>query len=133
MRVGRDRSTHPSTVLLGTGTAAFILESSTCHSYSASPSSHSKLSLVLLMQKAYVKYEEEAEGEVIITVEDWRTNTSCCMPAIQILEYYFGANWRLTSDDLRNEPYGRETLCSYIESLTKIVPWFFALDHTHYS
>ena len=21
----------------------------------------------------------------------------------------------------------------YIESLTKIVPWFFALDHTHYS
>ena len=49
------------------------------------------------------------------------------MSPFQILEHYSAAGMTLICESHK----GNFEL--YIESLTKIVPWFFALDHTHYS
>ena len=85
--------------------------------------------LYLLMQKAYVKYEEEAEGEVM-SLEDWRTNRAAACPQFKFWSIILQLELTLM---IYVRAIREGNFMLYIESLTKIVPWFFALDHTHYS
>ena len=86
-------------------------------------------SLYLLLQKAYAKYREEAEGEVI-SMEEWRTDRAAACPHFKFWSIILQLELTLMIY-VRAIRKGNFEL--YIESLTKIVPWFFALDHTHYS
>lgn len=84
--------------------------------------------LYLLMQKAYVKYEEEAEGEVM-SLEDWRTNRAAACPQFKFWSIILQLELTLM---IYVRAIREGNFMLYIES-SKIVPWFFALDHTHYS
>ncbi len=57
-------------------------------------------------------------------LEDWRTERADrCLSPLSILVHHPAAGARC--DDLCES--------NTREALTKIVPWFFALDHIHYS
>ena len=86
-------------------------------------------SLYLLLQKAYNEYSEDTE-DVVMPLEEWRTERAAACPHFHFwciilqLELYVMIYVRAIRE-------GNFQL--YIKALTKIVPSFFTLDHTHYS
>ena len=101
--------------------AAHVTRTRRAHQVTAS-------SLYLLLQKAYGEYTEDATDGM--SLEDWTTEKTAACPHFQFwniilqLELTVMLFVRLIRE-------GNFQL--YIEALTKIVPWFFALDHIHYS
>lgn len=85
-----------------------------------------------LLHHAYAEYESEAavEAAAVLSLEQW-----CEMRAQQSVQFDY---WLKTlSLEIIMLLYVRSiregSFQLYLESLTKIVPWMFALDHTHYS
>ena len=81
-----------------------------------------------LLHRAYAEYESEEIG--VLSLEQW-----CELRAQQNVHFYY---WLKTLEletlmllYVRSLREGNFQL--YLESLTNIVPWMFALDHTHYS
>ena len=88
--------------------------------------------LYLLMQQGYIEYTESihTQGEVPVSFESW-----CMLMREQSPMFHF---WYTTFHlELLMLVFVRSlregTFRLYIDSLTKLLPWFFALDHTHYS
>ena len=88
-------------------------------------------SLYLLLQKAYTEYSNDLdEGDDLMSLEDWRTERAASCP-----QFHF---WSIILQlELEVMIYVRAireaNFLLYIDALTKIVPWFFALEHTHYA
>ena len=88
-------------------------------------------SLYLLLQKAYTEYSNDLdEGDDLMSQEDWRTERAASCP-----QFHF---WSIILQlELEVMIYVRAireaNFLLYIDALTKIVPWFFALGHTHYA
>lgn len=88
-------------------------------------------SLYLLRNKAYNQYAETLENETQkVTLEEWCSEQAKKCPQFQFwsiilqLELYvliFVRSIREANFQL------------YVQALAKIIPWFFALDHTHYA
>ena len=88
-------------------------------------------SLYLLLQKAYLDYcSSLTEGQNRLSLEEWCSKKSDLYPQftfwllilqIELAVMIFVRAVRETNFQL------------YVDALTKIVPWFFASDHTHYS
>ena len=88
-------------------------------------------SLYLLQQKAYTEYcNGVEEGCNKMSLEDWRYHRVEACPLFLF--------WSITLQlELEVMIYVRAIqegyLLLYIDALTKIVPWFFALGHTNYA
>jgi len=88
-------------------------------------------SLYLLLQKAYTEYNNDLEeGDNVMSLEDW-----CTERAVSCPQFHF---WFIILQlELEVMIYVRSireaNFLLYIDALTKIVPWFFALGHTHYA
>lgn len=88
-------------------------------------------SLYLLQQQAYMEDIQSLEdASEILSFEDWCDAKSDACPTFQF--------WNLILKlELTVMVYMRAIREAdfqlYVEALSKIVPWFFALDHTHYS
>ena len=88
-------------------------------------------SLYILLQKAYTEYSNALdEGHNMMSVEDWCTERASSCP-----QFHF---WSIILQlELQVMIYVRSIreadFLLYIDALTKIVPWFFALGHTHYA
>ena len=88
-------------------------------------------SIHILLQCAYAEYMSELDANAeILSLEQW-----CEMQSQQSVQFYY---WLKTLPleimmllYVRSLREGKFQL--YLESLTQIVPWMFALDHTHYS
>ncbi len=89
-------------------------------------------SLYSLMQQGYTEYTESLlqDGEEPVSFESW-----CAQKREQSPMFHF---WHTTFHlELLMLVFVR-SICEanfslYVDSLTKLLPWFFALDHTHYS
>lgn len=87
--------------------------------------------LHILMSKAYTAYRADlAEAGVQLSLEDW-----CAEKASECPQFKF---WHITLEFeliilsfVRSLREGNFPL--YIESLSLLIPWFFALDHIHYA
>jgi len=88
-------------------------------------------SLYLLLKKAYTEYIKDLEDESkAISLECWRTERADACPQFQ----FWSIILQLELDVMIFVRAIREgDFQLYVEALTKIVPWFFALDHTHYA
>ncbi|KAG0723068.1 hypothetical protein GWK47_043326 [Chionoecetes opilio] len=88
-------------------------------------------SLYVLQQSAYSEHIQTLEdASEVVPFEDWCDASSDACPQFQF--WYF-----ILQLELAVMVYVRAIreadFLLYIEPLSKIVPWFFALDHTHYS
>ena len=87
-------------------------------------------SLYLLLQKAYTEYCQLLDGSEAVIFEEWCITKSEVCPQFQfwlmILELQLTVMIFIRS--LRESNFSL-----YVESLTTMVPWLFALDHVHYS
>ena len=87
--------------------------------------------LHILRQEAYTKYVNELEeGRNQISLEEWCKRRGDASPQFKF--------WSIILQlELEVLIYVRSirdaTFLLYVDSLTKIVPWFFALDHTNYA
>ena len=95
--------------------AAHVTRTRRAHQVTAS-------SLYLLMQKAYAKYREELTESEEMSLEDWCTNRAAACPHFKFWSIILQLEITLMIY-VRAIREGNFTL--YIESLTKIVPWFF--------
>ena len=88
-------------------------------------------SLYLLLQKAYTEYSTDLDGgNNLMSLDEWRTERAASCP-----QFHF---WCIILQlELVVMIYVRSireaNFQLYIDALTKIVPWFFALGHTHYA
>ena len=88
-------------------------------------------SLYLLLQKAYTEYNNDLEeGDNVMSLEDW-----CTERAVSCLQFHF---WFIILQlelevMIYTQSIREANFLLYIDALTKIVPWFFALGHTHYA
>ena len=88
-------------------------------------------SLYLLLQKAYSDYKNDlAEGDVPMGLEDWCKQKSLSCPQFQFwyLIFQLQVEFLIFISSIREGNF-----LLYIDALTKIVPWFFALGHTNYA
>lgn len=88
-------------------------------------------SLYLLLQKAYADYSNDLdEGDDLASLEDWCTERAASSP-----QFHFW--WMILQLELVVMIYVRAiregNFLLYVDALTKLVPWFFALGHTHYA
>ena len=86
-------------------------------------------SIHILLYRAFIEYSSESPANVL-SFEKW-----CEMRAQQSVHFYY---WLKTlSLEILMLLYVRSLregdFQLYLRSLTKIVPWMFALDHTHYA
>ena len=87
--------------------------------------------LHILRQEGYTKYVNELEeGRNQISLEEWCKRRGDASPQFKF--------WSIILQlELEVLIYVRSirdaTFLLYVDSLTKIVPWFFALDHTNYA
>ena len=85
--------------------------------------------LYQLMVKAFALYNN-SEGNKVMSLDNWCTERARASPQFQfwfiILQLELTVMVYLRSLREANFPL-------YIDALSKIVPWFFALDHTHYA
>lgn len=88
-------------------------------------------SLHLLLQKAYTEYSNDLEeGNDLMSLEDWCTERAVSCPQF----HFWSIILQLEIEVLIYVRSIREAnFLLYIDALTKIVPWFFALGHTHYA
>lgn len=88
-------------------------------------------SLYLLQQSAYREYIQTLkDASEVLPFEDWCDARSDACPQFQ----FWYINLQLELAVMVYVRAIREAdFLLYIEALSKIVPWFFALDHTHYS
>ena len=89
----------------------------------------SSASLYILQQCAYEKYVTKAEDRVPLSFTDWRDKKSeqcpqflywCRVMELQLLSLQLVKAFRTADFKL------------YVDSLTKMMPWMFALDQTNY-
>ena len=86
--------------------------------------------LYLLLQKAYTEYSDGlTEGDDLMSLEDWCTEAAAC-PHFHF--WYLILHLELVVM-IYVKAIREGNFLLYIDALTKLVPWFFALDHTHYS
>ncbi|CAB4003814.1 Hypothetical predicted protein [Paramuricea clavata] len=87
-------------------------------------------SLYVLQHRAYEKYITRAEDRVLLSFTDWREKMSetcphflywCRVIELQLLCLQLVKAFRTADFSL------------YVDSLTKMMPWMFALDQTNYS
>lgn len=117
--------------IASTGTADSFIKAShvtkTRHAHQVTAAS-----IHALLLRAYAEYTSEAATAEtdVMSLEQW-----CAMRAEQSVQFDY---WQKTLSlevllllYIRALREGNFQL--YVESLTKIVPWMFALDHTHYS
>lgn len=88
-------------------------------------------SLYLLLQKAYTEYSNDLnQGDNLMSLADWCTERAALCPQVKFW-------WIILQLELLVMIYVRSiregNFLLYIDALTKIVPWFFALGHTHYA
>ena len=87
-------------------------------------------SLYLLLEKAYTQYYNNLDDESKLSLEDWRPERCGIRPHFR----FWSIILQLELDVLIYVRAMKERdFQLYIEALTKIVPWFFTLDHTNYS
>ena len=87
--------------------------------------------LFILMHKAYQEFcQSLSDNDIRLSFEEWRSNKAAASPHFKF--------WVITLDlelcilnYLQSLRQGNFKL--YINSLIKIAPWFFALDHHHYA
>ena len=82
------------------------------------------------MKKAYTHYVERENRMEMISFEDWKTSRIASSPQLQY--------WSITLDfELAVLIFVQSIRCGnfalYKDALSKIIPWFFALDHTNYA
>ena len=88
-------------------------------------------SLYLLQQNAYREYIQTLEDESeVVPFEDWCDARSKACPQFQF--WYLILQLELAVMVFVRAIREADFLL-YTDALSKIVPWFFALDHTHYS
>jgi len=85
-------------------------------------------SLYILLQKAYTVYARSTEDT--LSLDDWALEKSAACPHFQFWSIILELELTVLLF-IRAVREGNFQL--YIEALSKIVPWFFALDHVHYS
>jgi hypothetical protein len=87
-------------------------------------------SLYVLQHRAYEKYITRAEDRVLLSFTDWRDKMSetcphflywCRVMELQLICLQLVKAFRTADFSL------------YVDSLTKMMPWIFALDQTNYS
>ena len=110
------------------GTADFFLKASHV-TYTHRAHQVTASSLYLLLQKAYTEYSNDLdEGDDLASLEDWFTERAALCP-----QGHFW--WIILQLELVVMIYVRSiregNFLLYIDALTKIVPWFFALGHVH--
>ena len=85
-------------------------------------------SLYLYLEMAYTEYRKNVkQGSRVMSLEDWQTERAAACP-------HFGF-WLIILQLEFNVMIYVKAICEgdfqlYIEAATRIVPWFFALDHT---
>ncbi len=88
-------------------------------------------SLYLCLEKAYTEHQQKlSEGERVLSLEEWQTERAAAYPHFKFWSIILQLELNVMIF-VRAIREGNFLL--YIEALTTIVPWFFALDHTHYS
>ena len=88
-------------------------------------------SLYLLLQNAYTEYSNDLdEGEDLASLEDWCTERAALCPQVHFWCIIFQLEL-VVMIYVRLLRKGNFLL--YIDALTKIVPWFFALGHINYA
>lgn len=86
--------------------------------------------LYILLKAAYQEYSDSEEFDHKLDMEEWCLQMSTERPQF----HYWFLTLKLELDALifiRAIREGHFKL--YIDALTRIIPWFFALDHIHYS
>lgn len=88
-------------------------------------------SLYLLLQKAYAEYSADLdEGAHPLSLEDWCSDRAAAHPQA----HFWSLILQLELEVMIYVRAVREAdFLLYVDALTKIVPWFFALGHTHYA
>jgi len=88
-------------------------------------------SLYLLLQKAYTAYVSGLEDKQNLTsFEDWCADRTKVYPQFQ---FWFTILQLELVIMIYVRAIRESDFLLYIDALTKLVPWFFALDHTHYA
>ena len=87
-------------------------------------------SLHIIMKKAYTHYVERENRMEMISFEDWKISRIASSPQLQY--------WSITLDfELAVLIFVQSICCGnfalYKDALSKIIPWFFALNHTNYA
>ena len=85
--------------------------------------------LYILQQRAFEAHKE-ANAECSVSFQDWQTKKESEHPQFKYwsLVMQFQLSILQMVHSLRCENFTK-----YVESLTKLMPWLFALDHTHYA
>ena len=87
--------------------------------------------LYLCLEMAYTEYRKNVkEGSRVMSLEDWRTERAAACPHCGFCSIILQLELNVMIY-VRAIREGHFQL--YIEAMTKIASWFFALDHTHYS
>ncbi len=88
-------------------------------------------SLYLLLQKAYAEYSNDLEeGAHVLPLEEWCSDRA----AAHLQAHFWSIILQLELEVMIYVRAVREAdFLLYVDALTKIVPWFFALGHTHYA
>lgn len=104
--------------------AAHVTRTRRAHQVTAS-------SLHILRQKAYNHYRRSLEeGENLMSVEEWLSRNAETSPQFQ----FWSMVLQLEVDVMIFVRAIREAdFLLYMDALAKIVPWFFAFDHTNYA
>ena len=104
--------------------ASHVTRTRRAHQFTAS-------NLYLIQQHAYMEYIQTLEdASKVESFEDWCDARSDACPTFQF--WYLILKLELAVMVFMRAIREADFLL-YIEALSKIVPWFFVLDHTHYS
>ena len=86
--------------------------------------------LYILQKRAYAVYQDESSSENTLTFEDWNQQMGAAHPQFEYWYKVFNLEL-LFLQFLRSQREANFLL--YVETLGKIIPWMFALDHIHYA
>ena len=86
--------------------------------------------LYILQKRAYTTYQEDSTTTDMLTFEDWRQQMNEAHPLFAYWNKVFNLELLLLQFLRRQREVN---FLLYVQTLGKIIPWMFALDHIHYA